>query len=133
MNITVKMKMIKDSDFEQYWHENLMWERTLDFYLQQNAFLKTRLSQILDSTPDKQILPKAEYFQARFIQNDASIKDMHLDIDIFRRSLENGQNDEEKIVPRYNKLNNEINNFEKTFASLKSEFNQYIVATKKAS
>ncbi len=133
MNTTVKMKMIKGNSFEQYWHENLMWERTLDFYLQQNAFLKTRLSQILDSTPDKQMLPKAEYFQNIFIQNDASIKDMAVDTDVFRRSLENGQHDEEKIVARYNKLNNEINNFEKTFASLKSEFNQYIVTAKKAS
>ncbi len=125
--------MIKGNGFEQYWHENIMWERTLDFYLQQNAFLKTRLSQILDSTPDKQFLPKAEYFQTRFIQNDTSLKDMSVDIDILRRSMENGSTDEKKILLRHNKLNNEINNFEKNFAALKTEFNLYLVAIKKAS
>ncbi|MEO8770920.1 MAG: hypothetical protein ABI402_12560 [Ferruginibacter sp.] len=120
------MSRIKVKGYNQHLHENIMWERTLDFYLQQNAFLKTKLSQALDEMKGKQFLAEAEHFQNIFIQNDENIKDLQLDIDLLQRSLKDGTVDEIKLENKHSLLNNEINNFEKNFAILKNDFNNYM-------
>ena len=125
------MNRLKVTGFEHYMHENIMWERTLDFYLQQNAFLKTKLSQALDEMTGKEFLSQAEYFQSSFIHNDECMKDLQKDIDNLQRLLKNGNtitSEESSFKLRHNKLRNEINNFEKKFTALKSEFNQYMNA-----
>lgn len=125
------MSKIKVKGYDQHLHENIMWERTLDFYLQQNAFLKTKLSQALDGMKGKQFLNEAEHFQNIFIQNDENIKDLQLDIDLLQRSLKDGTVDEVKLESKHSRLNNEVNNFEKNFAILKSDFGKYMESIKK--
>ncbi|MEO7524319.1 MAG: hypothetical protein ABIT58_09505 [Ferruginibacter sp.] len=137
MNVFLFCRMIKEmmskinvKGYDQHMHENIMWERTLDFYLQQNAFLKTKLSLALDSTTGKQFLAEAEIFQNIFLQNDENIKELKLDIDLLERSLRDGTIDEIKLERTYARLNNEINNFEKNFAKLKYDFNNYMLLTR---
>lgn len=124
------MSRIKISGIDQYLHENLTWQRTLDFYLQENAFLKTRLSQVLDSITDKEFLALAEHFQNSFIHNDECMKDLQADIKSLQGQLKVSQSDENrediKLAQQFKKLRNEMGYYEKNFGSLKNEFNQYL-------
>jgi hypothetical protein len=130
LGATSKMNKTKNSELDQYLLENIMWERTLEFYSQQNAFLKTRLSISLDNSNDKEFVNLAEKFQASFINNDESIKEIQRDIDSIQRIVKNGitgmQIDGHKLSQKHSKLRSEIRNFEKSFTELKQDFNYYI-------
>lgn len=102
-----------------------MWERTLEFYLQQNAFLKIKLSQVLDGMKGKHFLSEAEHFHNAFIQNDENIKDLQNDIELLHGFMKDGTMDAAKLESKYCKLNNELNNFEKNFSILRSDFRKY--------
>ncbi len=124
------MSRIKISGVDQFLHENLTWDRALDFYLQENAFLKTRLSQVVDKNTGKEFVLLAERFNNSFIHNDECIKDLQKDIytlqKLLRQKIDGSVVDENKMVRQQNKLRNEMGFFEKDFAQLKNEFNQYL-------
>jgi hypothetical protein len=124
------MNKQKNSDLDHYLLENIMWEKTLEFYLQQNAFLKTRLSQVLDDSNDNNFVTLAEKFQTYFLHNDDCIKDLQSDIYSMQRLVKNGITgmtlDEQKLSDKHVKLRNEIGHFEKKFLELKKDFNYYI-------
>ncbi len=123
------MNKIKIPGYDTYLQENIMWERTLDFYLQQNAFLKTKLSQAVDGTINRETVAQAEHFQNSFILADDNIKDLRVDIESLQRTLKDGvagSMDEKKLAERHRILSNEMNNFEKKFAVLKNEFVVYM-------
>ena len=61
------MASVKLSKPDQFHHENKTWRRLLDFFKQENSFLKTRLSEVLDKSTDKNFLALAEHFQNKFI------------------------------------------------------------------
>lgn len=122
----------KISGVDQFIHENLTWERALNFYLQENAFLKTRLSQVLDEHGEELFVAQAEQFQNKFIHRDEYIKDIKEDI-IASRKLLTGylsgkMTDEKKMVDKQQKLRNEMIYVENDFSALKKEFNQYLVS-----
>src|SRR5690348_18164116 len=52
---------------DQFEHENLMWERTIEFFKQENAVLKTRLSIAIDGLNNNKFFKYAEYFQNQFL------------------------------------------------------------------
>jgi len=126
------MSRIKNLGVDQYLHENMTWQRTLDFYLQENAFLKTRLSHVLDNDTDKDFIAKAEYFQNGFIHNDECMKDLQTDIALSQRMIkeimDGRSQDENKVFQKHKKLRNEVGYFEKNFANLRNEFNQYLAS-----
>jgi len=120
---------ISISKLDQFENENNTWERSLDFFKQENAYLKTRLSVIIDNKDDKEFLKLAEYFQNQFLLKDEFIKELKTDL--------NRQNDEIKLYPK-NKMPNDIVNrqetlrkemsyFETDFSRLKNEFHQLII------
>ena len=124
------MSLLKISGMEQYLHENMAWERALDFILQENAFLKTRLSRVVDSNADKDFVDRAEFFQNSFIHNDEYVKDLKTDIVTLQRMLKDiiaGKKlDEIKLMQKHKKLRNEMGYFEKNFGRLINEFNQHL-------
>ena len=112
---------------DQFLHEIQGWERALDYYLQENAFLKMRLSQVLDYNTDKNFTPLAEHFQTSFIHLDECMKDLKKDILLSQKTLKEnegtvlaGQN---TMASRHEKLQIEMIRLEKNFASIKNEFN----------
>ena len=121
------------SKLDQYHHEHLTWERMLDFFKQENAFLKTRLSQVLDRKIDSEFLALAEQFQNQFIIKDDFIDELKHDINEMERAIKESTVTM-KIVPdikvenKHNKLRNEMEYLEKNFAQLKNEFNKYLVS-----
>jgi len=121
------------SKIEQYHHEHLTWERLLDFFKQENAILKTRLAEVLDSNTDKEILPYAEHFQNQFIIKDEFIDELKHDVHVIHQVYEDRKvhlkNElAKKLEARQTRLRNEMEYFEKDFSSLKNEFNKYLVS-----
>jgi DNA-binding transcriptional regulator YbjK len=121
------------SNLHQYYYEYQTWKRLLDFFKQENAYLKTRLSEVVDHNTDKEFLALAENFQNQFIVQDEFIDELKKDVHAMEMRLkEDGLvsktiPDKKKEV-KQNKLRNEIEYLEKNFTSLKNEFNKYLIA-----
>lgn len=122
------MAPVKISKPDQYHHENKTWGRLLEFFKQENIFLKNRLSEVVDHSTDKDFLALAEQFQNKFIIKDEIIDELRHDINLQSVDLIN-RNDslvDSKIIKRQEKLRNEMEYFEKDFIQLKNEFNKYL-------
>jgi len=118
---------------DQYRHEYMTWKRTLEFFKQENAFLKTRLSEVVDRNTDKEFLALAEHFQNQFIIKDEFIDELKHDINEMDANIKNGANmakvtPDRKMDIKQNKLRNEVEYLEKNFIELKNEFNKYLVS-----
>ena len=126
------MKSVKTSRAEQYLHDTLTWERALDFYKQENAFLKTRLSQILDNNTGKDFVEMAEHFNNRFVFTDDYIASLMQDLWQQKSMLQaavKGLPANDKLINKYQqKLQAEMECFEKGIAELKREFNRQVVS-----
>jgi len=117
------------SRFDQYAHEYQTWSRMLEFYKQESAFLKTRLSEVVDSGIDKNSLVLAEHFQNQFIIRDDFIMELRRDINGMGIAIkENANLASVKYDAKQNKLRNEISYLEKSFSLLKDEFNKYLLS-----
>lgn len=116
---------------EQFLHENFSWERLLDFFKQENSYLKTRLSKVVDTNMDKDFLALAEHFQNKFILKDDLIDELEHDLAEQKKRLEHlksGNNFPiEKINKTQQRLRNEMEYIEKDFTFLKNEFNKYLL------
>jgi hypothetical protein len=101
----------------------------LDFFKQENAFLKTRLSEVLDQKIDKEFLANAEQFQNKFIIQDEFMDELKHDIREVKGTVEKIIYPEglAKItVSKYKRLRNEMEYLEKSFAALRNDFNDYL-------
>lgn len=122
------MLPVKISKTDQFRHENKTWIRLLEFFKQENYFMKTRLAEVLDHSISKDLLMLAEQFQNKFILKDEYIDELRHDIN---RQLQ--ISGDSVIISPDNKLNkiqaklrNEMEYFEKDFNKLKSDFNNYL-------
>ncbi len=124
------MTDIKISKSEQYLHEILTWRRVLEFFKEENFFLKTRLSTVVDQRTDKEFLLSAEQFQNRFLTKDEYIDELRKEINIQEKKLKEVNPllmiIHKSIINKQTKLRNEIEFFEKEFTKLKNEFNKYL-------
>lgn len=119
---------------DQYRHEYMTWKRMLEFFKQENAFLKTRLSEVVDRNTDREFLALAEHFQNQFIIKDEFMDELRHDVNelesitkVITGAPKNTTPDK-KIEIKQNKLRNEIEYLEKNFTQLKNEFNKYLVS-----
>ena len=116
---------------EQFLHENITWKRLLDFFIQENSFLKTRLSEVVDRETDEIFIAQAEHFQNEFILKDEYINDIGRDIKEQEKNIQLAFT--KKIIPdnktcgKQEKLRNEMSYLEKEFYSLKNQFNKYLL------
>ena len=128
------MSSINISGKEHYMHEYQAWNRALSYLLQENAYLKTRLAQVLDINTDKQFVDLAEHFQNSFIFNDELIRELEKDIRAQQEILKKAdiadllEKDQQAFVKKQDKLRNEMEYFEKKFSQMKNEFNHYLVS-----
>jgi len=122
------MAPVKITKPDQFHHENKTWTRLLDFFKQENTFLKNRLSEVVDHRTDKEFLALAEQFQNKFILKDEYINELRHDINMQDGDLLNSSDkvSQNKLSKRQEKLRNEMEYFEKDFYSLKNEFNKYL-------
>ncbi|MEP6594684.1 MAG: hypothetical protein ABJA71_02010 [Ginsengibacter sp.] len=110
-------------------HENTTWNRELEFFKQENAYLKTSLSVIIDSRDDKEFLRLAEYFQNLFLLKDELINELKCGILNHDEEIKHDlRNDKilNEILKGQEKLRKQMNYFETDFSRLKNEFNQLL-------
>lgn len=114
---------------DQFKHENTTWERSLDFFKQENSFLKTRLSVVTDSKDDKEFLKLAEYFQNQFLLKDELIRDLKANVNKQKENitlnLKNGEMPKDLFI-KQEFLRKELTYLESDFSRLKNEFNQLL-------
>lgn len=122
------MSPVKISKPEQFSHENKTWSRLLEFFKQENSFLKNRLAEVVDYRADKEFLSLAEQFQNKFILKDEYIDELRHDINIQDQDVVNNKVGliDSKLIRRQEKLRNEMEYFEKDFNKLKNDFNKYL-------
>jgi Mg2+ and Co2+ transporter CorA len=132
-NETMKaVKLHKESNkLEQFHHENLTWVRSLDFFKQENNYLKNRLSEVVDITSDKSFLAQAEHFQNQFIIKDEFVDELKHDINeqeriLMDKYIKTGIGIDDIIVQRQKNLREQIEYLEKDFTNLRNEFNNYL-------
>ena len=118
---------------EQFQHENQTWERLLEFLKQENAFLKNRLSEVLDHNTNKDFLPQAEHYQNLFIVKDEFMDEMRHDVHEQETALKKmsatvKETIDSKLVKMQEKLRNEMEFLEKDFVKIKNEFNKYLLS-----
>ncbi|GAB2816606.1 hypothetical protein GCM10027043_16390 [Ferruginibacter profundus] len=118
---------------DQYRHEYHTWKRMLEFFKQENAFLKTRLSEVVDRNTDKEFLALAEHFQNQFIIKDEFMDELRHDINEMEAELKTPSGSakiitDKKTEAKQTRLRNEIEYLEKNFTQLKNEFNKYLVS-----
>jgi hypothetical protein len=117
---------------EQFLHENITWKRMLDFFNQENSYLKNRLSEVVDRATDKTLISTAEHFQNEFILNDECIQDIRRDIKLQEKELQltriQKKTPDRKACKMQDKLRNEMVNLEKEFSKLKNDFNQHLLS-----
>jgi len=122
------MAAVKISKPNQYQHENKTWYRLLEFFKQENTFLKNRLAEVVDHRTDMEFLALAEQFQNKFVLKDVYIDELRHDINLQEQDLDKSKTmlTDSKLMKRQEKLRNEMEYFEKEFNNLKNEFNKYL-------
>jgi hypothetical protein len=119
---------------KQYHHENLTWVRSLEFFKQENSFLKNRLSEVVDITSDRDVLAQAEHFQNQFIIKDEFLDQLRHDVHEQERILtekyvRTGNVVDDYVSNRQRKLREQMEYLERDFSSLRNEFNRYLTVT----
>ncbi len=114
---------------QQALYETLSWERMLDYFLQENSYLKIRLSQLIDSIDDTNLIVTAEYFQTLFIDTDAHITDLRSDVTGLQKIIQDcllGKNSfNQRLIQQKRRIVKDVAYFEKRFPELKNEFNSF--------
>ncbi|MFS8082894.1 MAG: hypothetical protein ACMG51_05535 [Ginsengibacter sp.] len=116
---------MKSSLNQQVMEEARSWVRRLEFFIQENALLKFRLSEIVDNNENATAISLAEYFQNEMLLIDVRSKYLKRTILNFSKKVE-----EETLTylpTAYNKKQNRLREnmvtFEKKFLNISNEFN----------
>jgi hypothetical protein len=130
------MKAVKSTKvnnmLEQFHHENMTWVRSLDFFKQENNFLKNRLSEVVDVTSDKTFLAQAEHFQNQFIIKDEFVDELKHDVNeqekiLMEKYIKTGNGIDEHVIRRQKNIREQMEYLEKDFTNLRNEFNNYLI------
>ncbi len=118
------MKTTIQSQFEQ---EHKAWERSLEFFRQENALLKYRLSEMVDDNEENKFLQIAEHFQNELLLKDEMLNKLIKDLQKFSgkfNGFQNGKAISHKIIIAQDNFRNQILKFENNFLHLSKEFNE---------
>ncbi len=121
------MKTTLQNQFE---HEHKAWERSLEFFRQENALLKYRLSEMVDENGENEFLQMAEYFQNELLIKDEKLNTLIKNLNEFAGkfgAMRNQNNLPERVIAKHYKLRNDILQFEKNFLHLSKEFNERLL------
>ena len=124
--------LMANNKYIQYKHENDTWLRTLDYFQQENIYLKNRLAQIAKTNINGNFLNDLEVFQTRFVDKDTVIAILRYDIALQNDLIESFDpiSDDtykgSRIMLNQNKLRDDMQQMEKEFNRLKFDFNNYL-------
>ncbi len=116
-----KMDIAKNNQIK---HEHMSWLRLVEFYRQENALLKYRLSEMVDNSEDHQFLQTAEYFQNELLLKDEGLKKLIKELQAYSDIIQNKPAVSPQLIATHNNLRNDILLFEEKYTSLSKEFNE---------
>lgn len=125
------MNSIDSAKLNQMHHEHLSWLRVVDFFEEENIFLKKRLADVVYHNTDKDFLALAEQYQNLFIIKTNFMEELRHDINEQEDGLKKALLQPEKYLPKYfyeqhKKLEHDTSFLEKDFAKIRNDFNKYI-------
>ncbi len=119
--------LMKTTLYNQFKQERKAWERSLEFFKQENVLLKYRLSEMVDNNEEKKFLQMAEHFQNEFILKDERLNMLKKDLQMFSDKFIDFQNEKaisRKLMANHDEIRNQILELEKSFLHLSKEFNE---------
>lgn len=113
---------------QQFSREAEAWNRSLQYLQVENAYLKTRIAEIVSDDLSQELLLEIEDFQNRSLRKDEMISLAKPQVSAFKNKLteENIQFiNPEKILLIHKSLKEHIDTLELGFNKLKTDFNNY--------
>jgi hypothetical protein len=114
---------------KQLHYESDTWKRLLAFMMDENIYLKNRISEILKDRFDTALLEDTEHFQNRFVNEDKLIELLRNEVAEFDKLLVNEIFEDghlKKAVENKAKhIRKNIKDAEIEFAKLKQDFSNY--------
>jgi hypothetical protein len=111
----------------QFKYENESSRRMVEFLMQENVMLKTRLAELLSEIfTAEDLLEIAEFYQASFIRKDEIINLIRQDIgrlDNMLTQFIHKKDDLDSITQAREKLNRDLKNLGVVFIDMKTRFN----------
>lgn len=102
----------------------MSWLRLVEFFRQENALLKYRLSEMVDNSDDGRFLQTAEYFQNELLLKDESLKKLIKELQDYSDIIQNKPALSPQLINTHNKLRNDILQFGENYQSLSRDFNE---------
>lgn len=122
--------MSTESIYKQH-EENENWLENLSFYEQELGILQKRLAEIVDKNTDEKILAESEHFQNQFIVQKDNIDEIKHAVKQNENFLEDNIEEnpvavDHRKVEYHTKEKDLVETFEKNYAELKSEFEEFV-------
>ena len=125
-----KLTMAREVN-SHYIFENKGWILLVEFLIQENAIMKTRLSEVMDQIQDREKLAIAEHFQDKFIINDDVFDHLINDLKIENKNWEQYKKSDSTIS--FNELTLthqvhkiDIERLERSLDILKKDYNTFL-------
>lgn len=121
------------SKWTQYMFETSSWIRLIDFLHQENAYLKTRLSEVMDDITNNQNLALAEHFQNQFLVKDDAYDHMKNDLQRHvekwnQQTMPDETNAILSLRKIHTRLKEQIDYIEREHAVLRKDYNTYLIS-----
>ncbi|MEY3921390.1 MAG: hypothetical protein RL634_1151 [Bacteroidota bacterium] len=121
------------SKWTQYIFEASSWVRLIDFLHQENSFLKTRLSEVMDDITNSENLALAEHFQNQFIVKDDVYDHMKHDLQRYIEKWSQQTSMEESIQVQslkkiHARLKEQLDYIERDHSILRKDYNTYLIS-----
>lgn len=117
----LKMDIAKNNQIK---HEHMSWLRLIEFFRQETALLKYRLSEMVDNSEDHEFLQTAEYFQNELLLKDEALKKLIKELQDYSDIIQNKPAVSAQLITTHNRLRDDILQFEENYTSLSKEFNE---------
>jgi hypothetical protein len=126
----LKLDNMPDLELRQLQYESDTWKRLLGFIEEENIHLKNRLSEILRSGFNDNLLDELENFHGRFVREDELIRLLRNNVaeldDLLERELFEDGKIIKEIRRKLKNLSDNIQNIQERFTKLKLEFNSFM-------
>ncbi len=130
--MTAKLTMAREIN-SHYVFENKSWIRLVEFLIQENAIMKTRLSEVMDQIHDRNSLAIAEHFQDKFITKDDVFEHLVNDLKIESKKWELYKKNDPTILLSelsltHKMLRLDIERLEQALDVLKKDYNTFLAS-----
>ena len=127
-----KLTMAREIN-SHYVFENKSWIRLVEFLIQENAIMKTRLSEVMDQIHDRESLSIAEHFQDKFITKDDVFEHLINDLKIESKKWEQYKKNDPSIFLSELSLTHkmhrlDIERLEQALDILKKDYNTFLAS-----